>query len=102
MSFRSNLKSLYKGEIYNMNNSQKTVRPSYPGVVCWMGLTGYQAAVLCLGKELRTENCSESNQTHVDNYISNTNQKPDVSRPQPPSCRPIPLCWYRPAKKQKT
>ncbi|KAF6716009.1 Stimulated by retinoic acid gene 6-like protein [Oryzias melastigma] len=51
---RSNLKSLYKGEIYNMNNSQKTVRPSYPGVVCWMGLTGYQAAVLCLGMAIQT------------------------------------------------
>uniref|UniRef100_H2L515 Receptor for retinol uptake STRA6 n=1 Tax=Oryzias latipes TaxID=8090 RepID=H2L515_ORYLA len=54
MSFRSNLKSLYKGEIYYINNSQKTIRPSYPGVVCWMGLTGYQAAVVCLGMAIQT------------------------------------------------
>uniref|UniRef100_A0A3P9LMV3 Receptor for retinol uptake STRA6 n=1 Tax=Oryzias latipes TaxID=8090 RepID=A0A3P9LMV3_ORYLA len=51
---RSNLKSLYKGEIYYINNSQKTIRPSYPGVVCWMGLTGYQAAVVCLGMAIQT------------------------------------------------
>ncbi|XP_008293096.1 stimulated by retinoic acid gene 6 protein homolog [Stegastes partitus] len=51
---RSNLKGLYKGDIYNVCNSQKTVRPSRAGVVCWMGLTGYQAAVVCLGMAIQT------------------------------------------------
>lgn len=48
--FRSNLKGLYKGDIYSIYNSQKTISPSKPGLVCWMGLTGYQAAIVCLGK----------------------------------------------------
>lgn len=47
---RSNLRGLYKGDIYKLYNSQKTVCPSKPGVVCWMGLTGYQAAIICLGE----------------------------------------------------
>lgn len=51
---RSNLKGLYKGDIYNIYNSQKTIRPSKPGVVCWMGLTGYQAAIVCLGMAIQT------------------------------------------------
>ncbi|XP_039980799.1 receptor for retinol uptake stra6-like [Xiphias gladius] len=51
---RSNLKGLYKGDIYNIYNSQKTICPSKPGVVCWMGLTGYQAAIVCLGMAIQT------------------------------------------------
>ncbi|XP_033473717.2 receptor for retinol uptake stra6-like [Epinephelus lanceolatus] len=51
---RSNLKGLYKGDIYNIYNSQKTIRPSKPGIVCWMGLTGYQAAIICLGMAIQT------------------------------------------------
>uniref|UniRef100_A0A3P8RKZ8 Receptor for retinol uptake STRA6 n=1 Tax=Amphiprion percula TaxID=161767 RepID=A0A3P8RKZ8_AMPPE len=51
---RSNLKGLYKGDIYNVYNSQKTIRPSRAGVVCWMGLTGYQAAIVCLGIAIQT------------------------------------------------
>ncbi|XP_028257953.1 receptor for retinol uptake stra6-like [Parambassis ranga] len=51
---RSNLKGLYKGDIYNIYNTQKTIRPSKPGVVCWMGLTGYQAATVCLGMAIQT------------------------------------------------
>ncbi|XP_047437455.1 receptor for retinol uptake stra6-like isoform X2 [Mugil cephalus] len=51
---RSNLKGLYKGDIYSLYNSQKTIRPSKPGVVCWMGLTGYQAAIICLGMAIQT------------------------------------------------
>ncbi|KAM4602962.1 receptor for retinol uptake stra6-like [Polymixia lowei] len=51
---RSNLKGLYRGDIYNIYNSQKTIRPSNPGIVCWMGLTGYQAAIVCLGMIIQT------------------------------------------------
>lgn len=47
--FRSNLKGLYKGDVYSIYNSQKTISPSKPGIVCWMGLTGYQAAIVSLG-----------------------------------------------------
>ncbi|XP_036952489.1 receptor for retinol uptake stra6-like [Acanthopagrus latus] len=51
---RSNLKGLYKGDIYSIYNSQKTISPSKPGVVCWMGLTGYQAAIVSLGMAIQT------------------------------------------------
>ncbi|KAM9408351.1 LOW QUALITY PROTEIN: receptor for retinol uptake stra6-like [Pholidichthys leucotaenia] len=51
---RSNLKGLYKGDIYKIYNSQKTVCPSRPGVVCWMGLTGFQAAIVSLGMAIQT------------------------------------------------
>uniref|UniRef100_A0A8D3DIN2 Receptor for retinol uptake STRA6 n=1 Tax=Scophthalmus maximus TaxID=52904 RepID=A0A8D3DIN2_SCOMX len=50
----SNLKGLYKGDIYNIYNSGKTICPSKPGIVCWMGLTGYQAAIVCLGMAIQT------------------------------------------------
>ncbi|KAK2853675.1 hypothetical protein Q5P01_006336 [Channa striata] len=51
---RSNVKGLYKGDIYNLYNSLKTLSPSKPGIVCWMGLTGYQAAIVCLGMAIQT------------------------------------------------
>ncbi|XP_019731884.1 stimulated by retinoic acid gene 6 protein homolog [Hippocampus comes] len=51
---RSNLRGLYRGEIYNLYNSQKSLRPSKSGVLCWMGLTGYQAAIVCLGLAIQT------------------------------------------------
>uniref|UniRef100_A0A3P8WTR2 Receptor for retinol uptake STRA6 n=3 Tax=Cynoglossus semilaevis TaxID=244447 RepID=A0A3P8WTR2_CYNSE len=51
---RSNLKEIYKGDIYKVYNHQKTLSPSKPGVVCWMGLTGYQAAIVCLGMVIQT------------------------------------------------
>ncbi|KAG8001143.1 Stimulated by retinoic acid gene 6 protein-like protein, partial [Nibea albiflora] len=51
---RSNLRGLYKGDVYSIYNSQKTIRPSKPGIVCWMGLTGYQAAIVCLGLAIQT------------------------------------------------
>ncbi|CAK6971539.1 receptor for retinol uptake stra6-like [Scomber scombrus] len=51
---RSNLRGLYKGDIYNIYHSPKTIRPSNFGVVCWMGLTGYQAAIVCLGMAIQT------------------------------------------------
>ncbi|XP_037550539.1 receptor for retinol uptake stra6-like [Nematolebias whitei] len=50
----SNLKGLYKGDAYRIYNSQKTICPSKSGVVCWMGLTGYQAATVCLGMAIQT------------------------------------------------
>ncbi|XP_071755924.1 receptor for retinol uptake stra6-like [Centroberyx gerrardi] len=51
---RSNLKGLYRGDFYSIYNCQKTIRPSKPGIVCWMGLTGYQAAIICLGMIIQT------------------------------------------------
>ncbi|KAI3377345.1 hypothetical protein L3Q82_008552 [Scortum barcoo] len=51
---RSNLKGLYKGDIYSIYNSQKAISPSKPGIVCWMGLIGYQAAIVCLGLAIQT------------------------------------------------
>ncbi|KAG7267412.1 hypothetical protein CRUP_012513 [Coryphaenoides rupestris] len=51
---RENLKGLYRGDIYSIYNCQKTIRPSKPGLVCWMGLTGYQAAIVCLGMVIQT------------------------------------------------
>ncbi|KAM4596367.1 receptor for retinol uptake stra6-like isoform 1-T2 [Fundulus diaphanus] len=51
---RTNLKGLYKGEVYKKYNSQKTISPSRSGVFCWMGLTGYQAAIVCLGMAIQT------------------------------------------------
>lgn len=51
---RSNLQGLYKGDIYKVYNCQKTIRPSKSGIVCWMGFTGYQAAVISLGMVIQT------------------------------------------------
>ncbi|XP_062248595.1 receptor for retinol uptake stra6-like [Platichthys flesus] len=51
---RANLRGLYKGDIYSISNSQKSLCPSKAGVVCWMGLTGYQAALVCLGMAVQT------------------------------------------------
>ncbi|XP_029000751.3 receptor for retinol uptake stra6-like isoform X2 [Betta splendens] len=51
---RSNLRGLYKGDVYNLYNSVKTVSPSKPAVVCWTGLTGFQAALVSLGLALQT------------------------------------------------
>uniref|UniRef100_A0A3B3XCG7 Receptor for retinol uptake STRA6 n=1 Tax=Poecilia mexicana TaxID=48701 RepID=A0A3B3XCG7_9TELE len=51
---RSNLKGLYKGDAYKNYNTQKTISPSRSGVFCWMGLTGYQAAIVCLGMAIQT------------------------------------------------
>ncbi|XP_034015423.1 receptor for retinol uptake stra6-like [Thalassophryne amazonica] len=51
---RSNLKGLYKGDIYSIYNSQKTVCPSRAGIVCWMGFTGYHAAIISLAVVIQT------------------------------------------------
>ncbi|XP_067090004.1 receptor for retinol uptake stra6 [Osmerus mordax] len=51
---RSNLKGLYRGDIYNVYNCQRSIRPSRPALVCWMGFTSFQAAHLCLGMLIQT------------------------------------------------
>ncbi|MBN3314095.1 STRA6 protein, partial [Atractosteus spatula] len=51
---RSNLKGLYRGDIYNVYNCQRNIRPSRIAVVCWMGFTSYQAALICLGLLIQT------------------------------------------------
>lgn len=51
-SWRTNLKELYKGHIYNEYNIRRKSRVTHFGIVSWMGFTGSQAAVVCLGKGL--------------------------------------------------
>ncbi|KAK6309443.1 hypothetical protein J4Q44_G00209060 [Coregonus suidteri] len=51
---RSNLKGLYRGDIYNVYNCQRNIRPSRPALVCWMGFTSFQAAHICLGMLIQT------------------------------------------------
>ncbi|CAL8261881.1 unnamed protein product [Merluccius merluccius] len=51
---RSNLKGLYRGDIYNVYNCQRSIRPSRPALVCWMGYTSFTAAHLCLGMIIQT------------------------------------------------
>ncbi|KAG7473375.1 hypothetical protein MATL_G00095140 [Megalops atlanticus] len=51
---RANLRGLYRGDIYNVYNRQRSVRPSRPALVCWMGFTSYQAALVCLGLVIQT------------------------------------------------
>ncbi|KAM9528181.1 receptor for retinol uptake stra6-like isoform 2-T2 [Salvelinus alpinus] len=51
---RSNLKGLYRGDIYNVYNCQRSIRPSRPALVCWMGFTSFQAAHICLGMLIQT------------------------------------------------
>uniref|UniRef100_A0A8C6SN43 Receptor for retinol uptake STRA6 n=1 Tax=Neogobius melanostomus TaxID=47308 RepID=A0A8C6SN43_9GOBI len=41
---RSNLKGLYRGDIYTVYNCQRRIRPSRPALVCWMGYTSFTAA----------------------------------------------------------
>uniref|UniRef100_A0A4W5NFZ0 Receptor for retinol uptake STRA6 n=1 Tax=Hucho hucho TaxID=62062 RepID=A0A4W5NFZ0_9TELE len=53
-TFRGNLQGLYRGDIYNVYNCRKSIRPSQTGLVCWMGFIGYQAAVISLGMVLQT------------------------------------------------
>ncbi|XP_076860728.1 receptor for retinol uptake stra6 isoform X2 [Brachyhypopomus gauderio] len=48
---RSNLRGLYRGDIYNC---QRNIRPSRPALVCWMGYTSYQAAFVWLGTIIQT------------------------------------------------
>ncbi|XP_042184603.1 receptor for retinol uptake stra6 [Oncorhynchus tshawytscha] len=51
---RSNLKGLYRGDIYSVYNCQRSIRPSRPALVCWMGFTSFQAAHICLGMLIQT------------------------------------------------
>ncbi|MGH0161875.1 UNVERIFIED_CONTAM: hypothetical protein FKN15_041708 [Acipenser sinensis] len=51
---RSNLKGLYRGDIYSVYNRQRSIRPSRPAIVCWMGFTSYQAALVCLALLIQT------------------------------------------------
>ncbi|XP_062855546.1 receptor for retinol uptake stra6 [Trichomycterus rosablanca] len=51
---RSNLRGLYRGDIYNVYNCQRSIRPSRPALVCWMGYTSYQAAFICMGMVIQT------------------------------------------------
>ncbi|KAM9496845.1 receptor for retinol uptake stra6 [Clarias gariepinus] len=51
---RSNLRGLYRGDIYKVYNCQRNIRPSRPALVCWMGYTSYQAAFICLGMVIQT------------------------------------------------
>ncbi|XP_072320873.1 receptor for retinol uptake stra6-like [Eucyclogobius newberryi] len=51
---RSNLRSLYRGDVCHIYSRHKAVEPSRGGVVCWMGLVGYQGALYSLGIVLQT------------------------------------------------
>ncbi|KAL2093243.1 hypothetical protein ACEWY4_010555 [Coilia grayii] len=51
---RDNLRGLYRGDIYNVYNCQRSIRPSRPALVCWMGFTSYQAAMVCLSMAIQT------------------------------------------------
>uniref|UniRef100_A0A3B4B2H3 Receptor for retinol uptake STRA6 n=1 Tax=Periophthalmus magnuspinnatus TaxID=409849 RepID=A0A3B4B2H3_9GOBI len=51
---RSNLRSLYRGDVCQIYSKHKALEPSRGGVVCWMGLVGYQAALYSLGMVLQT------------------------------------------------
>ena len=46
---RSNLKGLYRGDIYNVYNCQRSIRASRPALVCWMGYTSFTAAHIFIG-----------------------------------------------------
>uniref|UniRef100_A0A1A8K9R2 Receptor for retinol uptake STRA6 n=3 Tax=Nothobranchius TaxID=28779 RepID=A0A1A8K9R2_NOTKU len=51
---RSNLKGLYRGDIYNVYNCQRSLRASRPALVCWMGYTSFTAAHICIGMIIQT------------------------------------------------
>uniref|UniRef100_A0A3Q1JC91 Receptor for retinol uptake STRA6 n=1 Tax=Anabas testudineus TaxID=64144 RepID=A0A3Q1JC91_ANATE len=51
---RSNLKGLYRGDIYNVYNCQRNIRASRPALVCWMGYTSFTAAHICIGMMIQT------------------------------------------------
>ncbi|XP_034443597.1 receptor for retinol uptake stra6 [Hippoglossus hippoglossus] len=51
---RSNLKGLYRGDIYNVYNCQRSIRASRPALVCWMGYTSFTAAHMCIGMMVQT------------------------------------------------
>ncbi|XP_074532981.1 receptor for retinol uptake stra6 [Halichoeres trimaculatus] len=51
---RSNLKGLYRGDIYNVYNCQRSIRASRPALVCWMGYTSFTAAHICVAMMIQT------------------------------------------------
>ncbi|CAJ1056637.1 receptor for retinol uptake stra6 [Xyrichtys novacula] len=51
---RSNLKGLYRGDIYNVYNCQRSIRASRPALVCWMGYTSFTAAHICIAMMIQT------------------------------------------------
>lgn len=51
---RSNLKGLYRGDIYNVYNCQRSIRASRPALVCWMGYTSFTAAHIVIGMMIQT------------------------------------------------
>lgn len=51
---RSNLKGLYRGDIYNVYNCQRSIRASRPALVCWMGYTSFTAAHICIAMVIQT------------------------------------------------
>ncbi|XP_061678533.1 receptor for retinol uptake stra6 isoform X2 [Syngnathoides biaculeatus] len=51
---RSNLRGLYRGDIYNVYNCQRSMRASGPALVCWMGYTSFTAAHVCIGMMVQT------------------------------------------------
>ncbi|XP_056272631.1 receptor for retinol uptake stra6 [Pseudoliparis swirei] len=51
---RSNLKGLYRGDVYNVYNCQRSIRASRPALVCWMGYTSFTAAHICIGMIVQT------------------------------------------------
>ncbi|KAK7912421.1 hypothetical protein WMY93_012632 [Mugilogobius chulae] len=51
---RSNVRGLYRGDVCHIYSKHKALEPSRGGVVCWMGLVGYQAALYSLGMVLQT------------------------------------------------
>ncbi|XP_054633225.1 receptor for retinol uptake stra6 [Dunckerocampus dactyliophorus] len=51
---RSNLKGLYRGDIYNVYNCQRSIRASRPALVCWMGYTSFTAAHVCIAMLVQT------------------------------------------------
>ncbi|XP_045893936.1 receptor for retinol uptake stra6 [Micropterus dolomieu] len=51
---RSNLKGLYRGDIYNVYNCQRSIRASRPALVCWMGYTSFTSAHICIGMIIQT------------------------------------------------
>ncbi|XP_070687455.1 receptor for retinol uptake stra6 [Pempheris klunzingeri] len=51
---RSNLKGLYRGDIYNVYNCQRNIRASRPALVCWMGFTSFTAAHIFIAMMIQT------------------------------------------------
>lgn len=51
---RSNLKGLYRGDIYSVYNCQRRIRPSRPALVCWMGYTSFTAAHVVVAVLIQT------------------------------------------------